>query len=178
MRRESATPPIVNTPPSRYPNPSYDLPMTESYREFPKKRVGEGVVIVDKDLRVLLVEPTYKETWEIPGGLVELNEAPREAARRECREELGFDILVERLLVIDWVSEGRTPGDGLLFIYATGPVETSQIILPSEELRSWEWCDHEAVMARVPSYKARRIFAAIDALRDGTFIELENGNLS
>ena len=56
-----------------------------------------------------------------------------------------------------------------------GPVETSRIILPSEELRSWEWCDHEAVMARVPSHKARRLFAAMDALRDGTFIELENG---
>ena len=151
--------------------------MTESYREFPKKRVGAGVVIVDKDMRVLLVEPTYKETWEIPGGLVELNEAPREAARRECREELGFDISVERLLVIDWVSQGRTPGDGLMFIYATGSIDSSQIILPSEELRSWEWCVREAVTTRVPSYLARRIFAAIDALSEGTFMELENGNL-
>lgn len=152
--------------------------MSENSRDLPKKRVGAGVAIVDENLRILLVEPTYKESWEVPGGMVELNEAPREAARRECREELGFDISVERLLVIDWVSEGRTPGEGLMFIYATGPVETSQIILPSEELRSWEWCDHEAVMARVPNHKARRLFAAMDALRDGTFIELENGYLT
>ena len=151
--------------------------MAESYRELPKKRVGAGVVIVDKDMRVLLVEPNYKDTWEVPGGMVELNEAPREAARRECREELGFDISVERLLVIDWVSQGRTPGDGLMFLYATGSIDSSQIILPSEELRSWEWCDREAVTTRVPSYLARRIFAAIDALSEGTFMELENGNL-
>ena len=151
--------------------------MSEDSRELPKKRVGGGVLIVDDDMRVLLVEPTYKDVWEIPGGIVELGESPREAARRECREELGFDIEVRRLLVVDWVSQGRTPGEGLLFIYATGPVETSQIVLPSEELRSWEWCDHEAVMARVPNHKARRLFAAIDALRDGTFMELENGNL-
>ncbi len=152
--------------------------MTENYGELPKKRVGGGVVIVDKDMRVLLVEPTYKDTWEIPGGTVELDESPREAARRECREELGFDIDVGRLLVIDWVSQGRTPGDGLMFVYATGPVDSSQIILPSEELRSWEWCDHEAVIARVPKYLARRIFAAINALRDGTFVALENGNIT
>lgn len=152
--------------------------MTESYRELPKKRVGGGVVIVDEDMRVLLVEPTYKDTWEIPGGTVELDESPREAARRECREELGFDIEVGRLLVVDWVSQGQTPGDGLMFVYATGPVDSSQIILPSEELRSWEWCDHAAVTARVPNYLARRIFAAMDALLAGTFMELENGNLA
>ncbi len=106
--------------------------MTESYRELPKKLVGGGVVIVDEEMRVLLVEPTYKDTWEIPGGTVELDESPREAARRECREELGFDIEVGRLLVVDWVSQGQTPGDGLMLIYATGPVDSSQIILPSE----------------------------------------------
>lgn len=151
--------------------------MTENYRELPKKLVGGGVVIVDKDLRVLLVEPTYKDTWEIPGGTVEIDESPREAARRECREELGFDIEIGRLLVVDWVSQGQTPGDGLMFIYATGPVDSSRIAIPTDELRSWEWCDNEAVIARVPNYKARRIFAAIDALLNGTFKELENGNL-
>jgi 8-oxo-dGTP diphosphatase len=152
--------------------------MTEKSREMPKKRVGAGVAIVDEDLRILLVEPTYKDTWEVPGGMVELDESPRQGARRECLEELGFDVEIGRLLVIDWVNQGRAAGEGLLFIYATGPVDTSRIILPSEELRSWEWCDHEAVLARVQDFKARRLFAAIDALRDGTFAELENGYLA
>ncbi len=104
--------------------------MTETSRELPKKRVGSGVAIVDQEMRVLLVEPTYKETWEVPGGMVELDESPREAARREC----------------------------------------------FEELRSWEWCDSSAVSARVQAFQARRIFAALDALRNETFVELENGN--
>lgn len=150
--------------------------MTESYRDLPKKRVGGGVVVVDEGWRLLLVEPTYKDAWEIPGGIVEIDESPREAARRECREELGFDIEIGRLLVVDWVNQGLAAGDGLMFIYATGPVDSSRIILPSEELRSWEWCDHEAVFARVQDFKARRLFAALDALRNGTFLELENGN--
>lgn len=152
--------------------------MTEISRELPKKRVGAGVAIVDENFRILLVEPTYKDTWEVPGGMVELDESPREAARRECREELGIDIEIGRLLVIDWVNQGRAAGEGLLFIYATGPVDASQIILPSDELRSWRWCDHEAVLARVQDFKARRLFAAVEALRNGTFLELENGNLT
>lgn len=149
--------------------------MSEDSRELPRKRIGGGVLIIDDDMRVLLVEPTYKDTWEIPGGIVELDESPRDAARRECREELGFDIEVRRLLVVDWVSQGQTQGDGLMFIYATGPVDSTQIVLPPNELRSWAWCDHDAVLARVPHYKARRLFVALDASREGTFRELQNG---
>lgn len=152
--------------------------MTEIPRQLPKKRVGAGVLIVDEYLRTLLVEPTYKDTWEVPGGMVELDESPRGAARRECFEELGFEVEIGRLLLIDWVTQGRTPGDGLMLMYATGPVDTSQIILPPEELCSWEWCDRDAVLTRVQGFQACRIFAALDALLDGTFVELENGNLT
>ena len=85
--------------------------MTDISREMPKKRVGAGVAIVHQNLRILLVEPTYKDTWEVPGGMVELDESPRQGARRECLEELGFDVEIGRLLVIDWVNQGRTPSD-------------------------------------------------------------------
>lgn len=152
--------------------------MTENSRELPKKRVCAGVLIVDENWRILLVEPTYKDTWEVPGGIVELGESPREGARRECVEELGFDVGIGRLLVIDWVTHGRTPGDALMYMYSTESVDTSQIILPPEELRSWEWCDPGSVMSRVKAFQARRLFAALDALREGTCTELENGNLS
>ena len=152
--------------------------MNANSRELPKKRVGAGVLIVDENFRILLVEPTYKNTWEVPGGMVELEESPRQAAGRECLEELGFDVEIGRLLAIDWVIQGRTPGDGIMFMYAAGSVDTSKIRLPPDELRSWEWCDHSAVSARVKEFQARRIFAALDALRDGTFVELENGILT
>lgn len=152
--------------------------MTENSQELPKKRVGAGVAIVDENLRILLVEPTYQDTWELPGGMGELEESPRETARRECFEELGFKVEIGRLLVIDWVVQGRTASDWLMFIYAAGTVDTSKINLPADELRSWEWCDRSAVSARVKDFQARRIFAALDALRDGAFVELENGNLA
>lgn len=40
--------------------------------------------------------------WFLPGGRAELNETAAETLRREMREELGVDVVIERLL---WVIE-------------------------------------------------------------------------
>lgn len=60
-------------------------------RALPGKHVAAGVLFRDRVNRVLLVEPTYKPNWEIPGGVVEADEAPWAAASRELAEELGWD---------------------------------------------------------------------------------------
>ncbi len=43
-------------------------------------RVAAGVLFRDAAGRVLLVKPTYKDGWEIPGGYVERGESPHAAA--------------------------------------------------------------------------------------------------
>lgn len=43
-------------------------------------------------------ETTYKEYWDIPGGLAEAGELPRKAAIRETREEVGLDITPTRVI--------------------------------------------------------------------------------
>ncbi|MFF8812893.1 NUDIX domain-containing protein [Streptomyces pactum] len=59
-------------------------------RRLPRKRMAAGVLFFDSAGRVLLVDPAYREPWEIPGGAVEREESPRAGARREVREELGL----------------------------------------------------------------------------------------
>jgi GT2 family glycosyltransferase len=39
--------------------------------------------------RVMLVNPTYKPLWDIPGGYLRPGESPTRALRREIAEELG-----------------------------------------------------------------------------------------
>jgi 8-oxo-dGTP pyrophosphatase MutT (NUDIX family) len=50
-----------------------------------------GALFRDEDGRVLLEDPTYKPTWDLPGGAVEKEESPYAACRREVAEELGLD---------------------------------------------------------------------------------------
>lgn len=42
----------------------------------------------------------FPQYWDIPGGRVEENELPRDAAVRECFEETGISIAKENLTII------------------------------------------------------------------------------
>jgi 8-oxo-dGTP diphosphatase len=77
--------------------------------EFALPRVASGVLYFDDAGRVMLVKPTYKPLWEIPGGYVQPGESPAAAALREVIEELGTRLPVGELLVC-----GREELDGLL----------------------------------------------------------------
>ena len=82
--------------------------------------MGAGVLLSDDAGRVLLVEPTYKDDWEIPGGGVEADESPYTAAVRELKEELGLPVRPGRLLVTDWVPPRPERTEGLMLVFDGG----------------------------------------------------------
>ncbi|HWD06711.1 MAG TPA: NUDIX hydrolase [Amycolatopsis sp.] len=49
--------------------------------------MSAGTLIRDEVGRVLLVEPSYKKHWDIPGGACEEGEPPWRTARRERAED-------------------------------------------------------------------------------------------
>nr|WP_111652899.1 NUDIX hydrolase [Actinoplanes lutulentus] len=141
--------------------------------------MGAGALLTDDRGRVLLVEPTYKDYWEIPGGSVEADESPLTAVARELTEELGLSIQPGRLLVTDWVPPrvGRT--EGLMLLFDGGmvtPEQAARIRLPAEELRSWAWSSEEEAGERLPELLARRMAAAVRARAEGIAVYLENGH--
>lgn len=52
-------------------------------------RLGAYVLVV-RNGRVLMVEPTHTARWELPGGGVNVRELLAEGAARECYEETGY----------------------------------------------------------------------------------------
>ena len=55
--------------------------------------VGCDVFVTDARFHVLLVRRQDNGLWAVPGGCQDLGETPAECARRECREETGFEIV-------------------------------------------------------------------------------------
>ncbi|WUH92763.1 NUDIX hydrolase [Streptomyces sp. NBC_00433] len=107
-----------------------------------RKRVSADVLLRDEQGRVLLVKPTYKPGWDLPGGMAEANEAPDDAARRELKEELGLDVTLHGLLVVDWVPPHGPWDDQLAFIFDGG-------ILSREEVGSLRPHDDELAETRL-----------------------------
>lgn len=73
-------------------------------REFPTAPIaGVGAVVLDRELRVLLVrrgqEPLLGE-WSLPGGALELGERLEDGVRREVREETGLDVEPEEIVAV------------------------------------------------------------------------------
>src|SRR5258708_7866943 len=76
----------------------------------------------------LLTRYTGRDTWDLPGGAVEAEEAPDAACRREVAEELGLDRrLVGRVLAVDWVPSRPERPEGLIVVYDCGVFTASDI---------------------------------------------------
>src|SRR6266481_5320277 len=75
-----------------------------------RKWMAAGALCRDQAGQVLLVDPVYRDTWDLPGGVVEAEESPHAACRREVAEELGLDRPAGQVLAVDWVpSRPRRP---------------------------------------------------------------------
>ena len=153
--------------------------MTDDFTAtLPRKRMAAAVLLADAEGRVLLVEPTYKPYWEIPGGAVEADESPYAAAVREVKEELSLMVWPGRLLVTDWVPARPDRTEGVMMVFDGGvlpPERAARIHLPAEELRSWVWCTEREAGERLSELLARRILAAVRARAENTMVYLEDG---
>jgi ADP-ribose pyrophosphatase YjhB (NUDIX family) len=148
------------------------------YAALPAKRMGAGMVLTDPAGRVLLVEPAYKEHWEIPGGIVEAGESPRAAAEREVAEELGLVRPAGSLLVLDWGAAQEHKTESVMLLFDGGVVadeEAAAIEIPAEELRSFAFCTPEEADVRLGPRLGARLRAALDARERGVTAYLESG---
>lgn len=139
--------------------------------------VAAGVLFFDDADRILIVDPTYKDGWDIPGGYVETGETPAQTAAREVREELGIETVVGPLLVADWAPYPEE-GDKLLFVFDGGMLTAEQlgaIRLQADELASCAFRDPAEALTLLTPRLGRRVVAAIDAHHAGRTTYLEHG---
>lgn len=152
----------------------------EWYAALPKKRMGTGALIFDADNRLLLVKPSYKDHWSIPGGVVDQNESPRIACLREIKEEVGLELSEVRLLCIDYVSAVQEKDENLQFIFYGGVLTTSEILkikLNQSELSEHKFVEVSEALSKVSKKLSKRLPKCLIALKDSTAVYLEDGEV-
>jgi len=98
-------------------------PASQPYMQWLRRFVGSAPLLMvcsaacirDEQGRVLLMRRggEASELWGFPGGAMELGETIRETTAREAREEVGLEVVPERLI-------GVYTGPELGFRYANG----------------------------------------------------------
>ncbi|MGW2561750.1 NUDIX domain-containing protein [Streptomyces sp. NPDC001514] len=149
----------------------------EHEAEMARPRMAAGALFFDDADRVLLVEPSYKDYRDIPGGYVEQGESPLQACVREVHEELGIKPRIGRLLVVDW-APNPGEGDKILYLFDGGHLSADQcphIALQANELRSYAFHEAEQLPELTIPRLVRRITAGIQARAHGVTAYLEHG---
>ncbi|HSP27628.1 MAG TPA: NUDIX hydrolase [Ilumatobacteraceae bacterium] len=146
-----------------------------AHRLLPAKRMGSGAVIRDADGKVLIVKPTYKAAWELPGGAVERDESPAGACARELREELGIDVAIGTLLCVDYNSSTPDYVESLMFLFDTDPLDAATIAmirLPPDELSEYRFVPPTGATELLGERVGRRLATVLaDPTRAGVYLE-------
>lgn len=136
---------------------------------LPRKRAIAQMLIRDTDQRVLMCELTYKQDWDLPGGVVEVGESPQIAVAREVEEELALSIAAGPLVLTDWLPPWGGWDDALCLIFDGGvhaAAISEQIVEQAREIRAAHWCTPEEVRAHATDFTARRVEVAVANLLD------------
>lgn len=154
--------------------------MTESayLATLPKKRMAAGVLFVNARDELLIVKPTYRPEWLIPGGSVEANESPHKAGIREVREELGLVLPLGRLLCVDYCSAEPHKSESVQFIFEGGLLldeVIDRIVLPADELAAYTFASLPQVFEKFTPHLGKRIALAMAARTQQRTIYAENG---
>ncbi|HEU5140785.1 MAG TPA: NUDIX hydrolase [Bacillales bacterium] len=115
--------------------------------------VASALIFDEAQANVLMVrnkkgESTY---WSLPGGAVEIGETLEEAAKRETKEECGFDIEVTGLYSVREVFFTERDHHALLFTFHTRVIKDEiKILDPDEEIVEVKWMDLQTANRLMP----------------------------
>jgi 8-oxo-dGTP pyrophosphatase MutT (NUDIX family) len=132
---------------------------------LPTKRVIAQGLLTDRDGRVLLCRLTYKPEWDLPGGVVEVGEAPAAGLVRELQEELGITVTVHGLITVNWLPAWRGWDDACVFLFDLGVADhdiTGSMTLQATEIAGVEWCDPASIESNATT-AAQEMLAAVRA---------------
>lgn len=105
-----------------------------------------SAVAIIRDRRVLMVTARGRDVFYMPGGKIDADETPSEAAVREAREEVSVEIDVAEVeLLFTVITQAHGEPDGRLVRMHVFAAETEQEPRPSAEVSAVHWVNTESL---------------------------------
>jgi len=136
---------------------------------LPRKRAISQMLIRSTEGRLLLCQLTYKNDWDLPGGVVEVGESPQLAVAREVEEELGLTIEAGALVLTDWLPPWGGWDDAVCLVFDGGLHDEAiaeKIVRQQREIRAARFVSLEEAHELCADFTARRLVAALRNLSD------------
>lgn len=144
---------------------------------LPRIPASAGALIRDRRGRLLVLNPTYKGGWTLPGGVMEADgETPWEACQREVREECGLDVTLGRLVVVDFLRPRPGRPGGIRFLFDCGRFDDDDlddVVLQPEEISEHKLAKPEKALSLLSGPVRRRVAVALSG--GGRLRYLEDG---
>ena len=100
----------------------------------------DGKYLLNKRSKIKRGLPNvYPSYWDIPGGSVEENELPREAALREAIEEVNQKLRINKIIHEDSQFDASKDTVFTRLVYAGEILEERDFILDPEEHTDFKW---------------------------------------
>lgn len=118
-----------------------------AHKRLPAKRMATCVLFFDEGDRLLVVKPTYRKDWLLPGGTVERDESPWDGARREVLEEIGLEVGQLHLAAVDWRGPDDHVDECMHFAFYGGimaPDQQAAIRPDGVEIADYRFVDRES----------------------------------
>jgi 8-oxo-dGTP pyrophosphatase MutT (NUDIX family) len=150
------------------------------YNNRPAIRVGGGVLIFNQRNELLIIKPTYRNTWAWPGGGCNAGESPGAAAKRECEEEIGRCPPVAPAFVNYIPPQPDGTLDVLHFVFIADTVLdgfSDHLVLSRDEIEAVKFVPVANLIAYMKEYRVRAVETYLRNRIDGAFLYLEDGLL-
>ncbi|OII62674.1 NUDIX hydrolase [Streptomyces sp. CC53] len=126
------------------------------HKSTPLHSVSVAGAVVREDGRLLAIRRADNGTWELPGGVLELTEAPEHGVVREVWEETGIHVEVDELT---GVYKNTTRGVVALVFRCKPSGGTERT---SAESTAVDWLTPEQITERMSEVFAIRLLDALD----------------
>jgi 8-oxo-dGTP diphosphatase len=135
-------------------------------------------VLIDERGWVLIVQPSYKRRWHLPGGYVHVGETPTKAVARDVFEEIGIRPELRGPVAVSWAPHGGA--DRLLFTYAGRLTEKLRqaVRIDGAEIIGWTTLGPERLEERLHPRVAERIRTSIKVVGCGQMQYVEHASSS